>query len=179
MRIVKKTGFILLMIVITLLVAALFVKGTITVEQSVEIHAPVSKVWDYTSTIRNMNIWSPWFTKDEDMQTKINGIDGKPGARFCWESRVTAINKGCLSIAGIRPQQQVYINLSLYIPYQTAAKGYIKLESKDSLTRVTLKFYGKRPYPLRIMKIFGVVEKTVSSNFTESLRNLKMLCEEQ
>lgn len=179
MRIVKITGIILLTIIVTILLATLFVKGDIRIEQSVEINAPISKVWAYTNSIRDINTWSPWFTKDENMQTKINGIDGKRGAQFCWESKTTVISKGCLSIADIKPQQQVDINLSLYIPYQTSAKGYIKLEPKSAFTKVTLIFYGKRPYPFRIMKVFGIVEKEVSSNFATGLQNLKMLCEEQ
>lgn len=177
MRTVKTTGLILLAIAVILLLAALFMKGEIHIEQSVEINAPVSKVWDYTSSIRDMNAWGPWFTKDENMQTKISGIDGRPGAQFCWESKTTIISKGCLSIADIKPQQQVDIKLSLYIPYQTSAKGYIKLEPKGTSTKVTLMFYGKRPYPLRVMKIFGVVEKAVNNNFTTGLQNLKILCE--
>ena len=177
MRMVKTTGLILLAIAAIILLAALFMKGEIRIEQSVAINAPVSKVWDYTSSIRDINTWSPWFAKDENMQTKISGIDGRPGAQFCWESKTTIISKGCLSIADIKPQQHVDINLNLYIPYQTSAKGYIKLEPKDTFTKVTLIFYSKRPYPFRVMKIFGVVEKAVNNNFTTGLQNLKMLCE--
>lgn len=176
---VKKTGLILLTIVIIILLTALFVKGEIIVKQSVEINAPLSKVWAHTSSIHNINTWNPWFTKNENMLTKINGIDGKPGAQFCWESNASAIHKGCMSIAAIKPQQEVNLNLSIYIPYPSSAKGYIKLEARDSLTKVSLGFYGKRPYPFRIMKIFGVVEKAVNNNFTQGLQNLKLICENQ
>jgi len=179
MRIIKKTGIILLAVALILLLAALFVKGEIIIKQSIKINAPVSKVWTYTNSIRTINTWDPWFTKNENMLTKINGIDGRPGAQFCWESNTSALNKGCLSIATIKPQQEVDLDLSFYIPYPTSAKGHIQLEPQDSLTKVTLSFYGKRPYPFRIMKIFGVVEKAVSNNFTEGLQNLKQLCEKQ
>src|SRR5690606_35182021 len=140
MRIVKNILLLLLIFTGVILIAALFIDSDIKVQESADIDASVEKVWDHVNTIAALNSWNAWFEKDKMMRTTVAGNPGYPGSQFCWDSDSTSVGSGCLRLARLTTQRYVELDIVLYIPRETHAKTYIKLQPLGTTTRVTINF---------------------------------------
>ncbi|WP_114792296.1 SRPBCC family protein [Niabella yanshanensis] len=179
MSILKKLLIALLALSAMALVTAAFVDGSIKVQQTIHINAPVENVWNFTSNITGLNCWNAWFKRDKMMRTSIAGNEGRPGSSFCWESDSTELGKGCLTISQLTTLRDVTLDITVYAPYKTHAKTYISLQPINNTTRVTLNFNSHVPYPLNIMMLFKRTKKTIATNYALSLQELKRLSEGQ
>ena len=179
MSILKKLLIALLASSAMVLITATFVDGNIKVQQTIDINAPVENIWNFTSNLTALNSWNAWFKRDRMMRTSIRGDEGHPGSSFCWESDSTELGEGCLTISQLTILRNVTLDITVYAPYRMHAKTYISLQSMSNKTRVTLNFNSHIPYPLNIIVLFTRARKTIATNYTLSLQELKRLSEVQ
>lgn len=178
MKILKKVGIGLLILIAITLILALFVSKNIDYEKSISINAPIDIVWENVNSLSDLDKWSPWNDYDPNMKKEMAGMDGTIGAMHSWESDVQEVGKGSQTIAKIEAPNLFETDLIFYEPFESEAKGYIMLESEGSGTKVTWGFNSEMPYPFNLMMLFMDMEEEMGKDWNKGLSKLKQLCEQ-
>lgn len=178
MKILKKVGIGLLILIVITLILALFVSKNLDYEKSISINAPVDLVWENVNSLSDLDKWSPWNDFDPNMKKEWTGIDGTVGASQSWESDVEEVGKGSQTIAKIEAPNLFETDLKFYEPWESEAKAYIMLEAEGSGTKVTWGFHSEMPYPFNITILFMDMEGEMDPVWNNGLSKLKQLCEE-
>ncbi len=179
MKILKKIGISLLVIITFLLVVALFVSREFNYEKSITINKPIDQVWEHTNSLSEMDRWSPWNDYDPNMKKELSGVDGTIGAKSSWESDNKNVGKGSQAIAEIEEPTLFVTDLKFYTPFESEAKGFVKLKSQIDKTIVTWGFKSEMPYPFNLMKLIMNMEESMEKDFKSGLTKLKNICEQE
>ncbi|MET7029923.1 SRPBCC family protein [Sediminicola luteus] len=179
MRIVKKIGIGLLVIIGLLLIVALFVSNDFHYEKSITINKPIEEVWENTKSLKAIDTWSPWMEYDPNMKKELSGTDGTIGAKVTWESDHEKVGKGSQTITKIDKPNLFATDLKFYTPYESEAKGFIELKPEGNNTIVTWGFDSEMPYPFNLMQLFMDIEEAIGEDFDLGLTKLKQLSENQ
>jgi hypothetical protein len=165
-----------------ILVVAAFIGTRWNYEKSILINAPCEKVWRYVNTLKALNSWNPWMRRDENITTKFTGIDGTPGAEFSWDSELKNVGAGRQTIVKITGNGAGTSVLATRIhflrPFNSVGDTYVAIGPEKTLTRASWRIECSTPYPMNIVKLFGIIEKNMNKDFAEGLDNLKTLCEQ-
>jgi hypothetical protein len=94
-----------------------------------------------------------------------------------WESNVEEVGKGSQAISKIEAPTLLETDLKFYVPYESEAKGYIKLSPEGTGTKVTWGFQSEMPYPFNVMKLWMNMEEMMDKDWNSGLAKLKALCE--
>ena len=179
MKILKKILIALAAVIALILIVALFIPRQFNYEKSITINAPIEKVWEHTNSLADLDEWAPWMEYDPNMKKELTGTDGTVGAKSSWESDHEKVGKGSQTISKIEPPTLLVTDLKFYTPYESEAKGYVKLKSEGDKTVVTWGFESDMPYPFNLMKLFMNMEEAVGEDFQKGLTKLKNICEKQ
>lgn len=177
MKILKKLGLALLVIIAVVLVAALFVSKDFTYSKSIVINASVDQVWKYTSSLNGMDQWSPWNDYDPAMKKSVSGTDGTVGAKASWESEHEKVGNGSQTISKIEAPTLFETKLKFLTPYESEAVAQVTLTPKGDQTEVVWQFSGEMPYPFNLMKLTMNMDEALGEDFDNGLNKLKTLCE--
>lgn len=163
-------------IALLLLIAAVIGTGW-SYEKSIRIQAPVSTVWGHVNSLRSLNQWNPWMSIDPAIKVVYYGKDGAPGAGFSWESDMKNVGAGSQTLLKITPDQEITSRIDFLRPFKGKGNGYVRLSKEEDGTTVRWGIVSSSPYPMNILKLFGVIEKNMNKDFTKGLAKLKGLCE--
>lgn len=177
MKTLKYIGIGLVAIIVLILVVALFVEKDVVYEKSITVNAPIDSVWLNVNSLGAVDKWSPWNDYDPNMKKSLTGTDGTIGAMASWESDVREVGKGSQTISKIEPPTLLETDLKFYDPYESEAKGYIKLNVEGEGTKVTWGFKSTMPYPFNVTKLFINMEDMMDKDWNSGLSKLKALCE--
>ena len=169
--------YIIVGIIALFLIVAAFAGTAWSYEKSVLINAPVEKVWTNLSTLRACNQWSPWMEKDPNVKLQYSGADGAPGSSFSWDSADKNVGAGNQTITKVNPNSEVDSRIEFLRPFKGKGDAYLILTVERAITRVSWGIDSSTPWPMNILKLFGVIEKNMSRDFTHGLNKLKRLCE--
>ncbi|GGA85843.1 SRPBCC family protein [Puia dinghuensis] len=169
--------YIVLGIIALFFIIAAFVGRRWNYEKSILINAPLEKVWNNVSTLQAINRWNPWMERDPNLTVKYSGTDGTPGASFSWDSPVKNVGAGSQTITKILPNAEVDSRIDFIRPFKGQGDAYVILSPERSTTRVSWGIESSSPYPMNILKLFGVIEKNMNRAFSDGLNKLKGLCE--
>lgn len=176
MRIVKKILVILAMLIVILLVVALFVKKDYTIEREVTINKPKTEVFNYIKYLKNQNDYSKWAMMDPNMKKDFRGTDATVGFVSSWEGNKD-VGKGEQEIKNIKEGESVDYEIRFMKPWESVANATMATEAVgDAQTKVKWSFSGHMPYPINLMRLFGM-EKMVGDDLQTGLNNLKTLQE--
>ncbi len=164
------------LILVFLLVAAL-VGTKWQFERSILIDAPIEKVWQHTNSLHAINQWNPWLDRDPHVKQEYAGTDGTPGATYAWDSPVKNVGAGNQTITAITPNKEMTSRIRFIRPFAGVGDAWISLEHERGTTRATWGIASSTPYPMNIIKLFGVMEKNLDRDFTKGLNQLKSLSE--
>ncbi|MCP5064136.1 MAG: SRPBCC family protein [Ignavibacteriae bacterium] len=177
MKILKTVGLTVLFIIIFSLIIALFVSNEIIYEKSTTISSPIDSVWENVNSLADLDKWSPWNDYDPNMKKELTGVDGTVGAKVSWDSDNENLGKGSQTISGIEAPTLFETDLKFYTPFESKARGYIKLLKEENRTTVTWGFKSEMPYPFNLMKLFMDMEEAMDKDWNKGLSKLKYICE--
>ncbi len=178
MKALKKILLVLVVLIVIALIAAAFISKEVVYEKSITINVPVEMAWENVNSLEDLDKWSPWNDIDPNMKKEMTGTDGEIGATASWESDVEDVGKGSQTIAKIEAPNLFETDLKFYSPYESEAKGYIKLAKEADATKVTWGFQSEVPYPFNLMMLFSNMEDSMGEVWSNGLSKLKQLCEE-
>ncbi|MDX1542944.1 MAG: SRPBCC family protein [Christiangramia sp.] len=179
MKTLKSIGIVVLAFVVLLLIVALFVSRDFHYEKSITIDRPIGEVWEHTNSLAALDEWSPWNEFDPNMKKEMTGVDGTVGAMSSWESDHEKVGKGSQTISKVEAPRLLATDLKFYTPYESEAKGYVKLDEAGNSTVVTWGFDSEMPYPFNLMKLTMDMEEEVGKDFEMGLQKLKRIAEEE
>ena len=169
--------YILGAIILLILVVAAIVGTRWSFERTRTIKAPLDRVWEYTSSLHGMNRWNPWLDRDPHLQQEYTGTDGEPGAKYAWDSPQKNVGAGNQTIVSVTPKTEMVCRIVFIRPFAGQAQGWVRLKQTSDGTDATWGISSSTPYPMNIIKVFGVIEKNMERDFTKGLDLLQALCE--
>lgn len=169
--------YILVGIILLFLLVAAAVGTSWKFEKSILIQASMDKVWAHIHTFKAANEWSPWISLDPNIRQSITGEDGTPGATYSWESNEKNVGAGSQILRSITEHSEVTSEINFLRPIKGKADGYIRIAPEGGCTRAVWGITSATPYPMNIVKLFGVIEKNLDRDFGKGLTKLKELSE--
>jgi hypothetical protein len=169
--------YLLAGLIVLFLVVAAFVGTGWTFEKNVLIRAPRATVWDHVNSLGAINTWNPWLDRDPNLHQELTGTDGTPGATYSWDSKEKNVGAGRQTILSVAAPNELTTRIQFIRPFKGLAASYIRLEEERGYTRAAWGIDSSTPYPMNIIKLFGVIEKNMNRDFTKGLNKLKAICE--
>jgi len=170
----KKLGIVLLVIVIIFAVVSFFLPGTIKVERSTVINAPIKTVFDQVNTIKNWKYWSFWDNIDPNMKSDYEGPESGAGAVHKWESENDSVGKGSLTI--VESTDPNTITTSLYFEGMGSSMGGWMFDESDAGVRTSMYMVLEMPFYGRIFPGL-MMDGFLGKDFEKALAGLKNYCE--
>ncbi|RFM25661.1 SRPBCC family protein [Deminuibacter soli] len=169
--------YIIAAVIVLVLIIAAFTGTAWSYEKSIVIQAPVSTVWTHVNSLAALNEWSPWAGKDPAMKKEFSGTDGTPGASFAWDSQQKNVGAGSQTIVKVVNESALDTRIDFLRPFKGVADATVAIAPETGGTRATWKIKSSTPYPMNIIKVFGVIEKNMDRDFNAGLTKLKALSE--
>jgi effector-binding domain-containing protein len=173
MRILKKIGIALLVIIVLLLIISAFLPGKRRVERSMLINAPASVVFDQVNTLKNWKSWSYWDNIDSAMVSNYEGPESGVGARHIWKSDNKDVGHGSLEISESTPNKSV--GFILNFEDMGPAQGGWTFRDTTGGTWATTYMNMELPFAFRIMGL--MMDGWLGADFEKSLEGLKKVSE--
>lgn len=174
------TVFIVVLILIaTPLVVALFVRKSFSVEREITVSRPIHIVFDYLKHLKNQDNYSKWARTDPHMKKEYRGTDGTVGFVSAWESADKNVGVGEQEIKKITEGKRIDFELRFIKPFQSVANAYMTTDAMSkNETIVNWGFDSAMKYPKNLMLLFNM-EKMIGDDLTTGLVNLKNQLEKQ
>ncbi|MBK7409434.1 MAG: SRPBCC family protein [Saprospirales bacterium] len=169
-------GVLLALIVLYLLLCLVGPKK-VMVTRTAEIGAPASVIYGYLYDFKEWKKWSPWQLKDQTIQNTYVGPLSGVGSINSWTSEKSGAGSQEITEAEIPTLLKTKLQFNDWDGYSIAT---FLLEEKDGCkTKVSWSMDGDKdvPFFFRAMMIF--MNRSVASDYSDGLQNLKSLSEEQ
>ncbi|WP_105167752.1 SRPBCC family protein [Pseudoalteromonas sp. T1lg23B] len=173
----KKIIIILLLIIASPFILALFVADSYHVEREVVIEQPVEQVFSYIKLLKNQGNYSTWAQMDPAMETEYRGEDGTVGFVSAWRSKHPEVGVGEQEIIKIDENQRIDFELRFKEPFQSIDPAYMITEQAPEGTRVKWGFSGHMDYPMNLMLLVVDFEQMLGDDLQMGLENLKEVLE--
>lgn len=174
MKILKRIGIVLLLLIALLLIIPLFLKKDYAVEKEITINCSTEVVFDYIKLLKNQDNYSVWATMDPDMKKTYKGTDGTVGFVSAWESKDDNVGTGEQEIKKIEEGKRIDFELRFKKPFEATDAAYMITESlAENQTKVKWGFKGRMNYPMNIMMLFMDMEEMLGKDLETGLKNLK------
>ena len=168
---------VLLALIVLYLVLCLAGPKKVNVTRTAEIGAPASVIYGYLFDFREWKKWSPWQLKDATIQNTYTGSPTGVGAVNSWTSEHSGSGSQEITDAEIPTLLKTKLQFNDWDGYSIAT-FYLE-EMEGCKTKVSWSMEGDTevPFFFRAMMIF--MNRSVGSDYSDGLHNLKSLSEEQ
>lgn len=166
---------ILVLAVALVLFLALRRPDTIRIARSIEIAAPIERVFAQIQDLRAFNVWNPWAKMDPEIQIAYRGPQSGVGAVSAWTSK--KVGEGSMELVAVEPPKRVVFRLEFVKPFAATNQATFHLAQASSGTLVRWEMEGKALFIQRVMGVFFDVEKMMGKNFEDGLADLKRIAE--
>lgn len=172
MRILKKIGIAVLIIIALPFILALFIPRSYTVSVTETIDKPHQQVYDYVRMLTNQKEYSVWVMPDPNLDVEIIGTDGEVGAIQKWNSKLDEVGQGEQEITSLTPER-MDVDLRFIRPFKGKAKAATIFKSvSEYQTQITAEFYSNDRYPFNLPSfLFG--KKMIREAQQKNLKNIK------
>ena len=172
MKILKYALLVIGILIVTVLIAAIFIPKEYQVARSVSIDAPQGVVMDQVKSLKKMNEWSPFTEQDPNMQITYSGPEGQVGSSSAWKSK--EMGEGSQTITKLT-DDRVETQLNFKEPMEGEATSYFQTAMEGKMVKATWGMEGRNPYPFNIMCLF--MDNMVGKDYEKGLAKLKARCE--
>ena len=94
----KKAGLWAGLFLLALILISFLFPSTIKVSRSIEVNAPMDRVFDQVNDLRNWEKWSPWKRMDPTMVMTFSNPPVGQNAFYKWESQDKRMGTGTLTL---------------------------------------------------------------------------------
>ena len=169
-----------LLIIIVGIVAIVMIYGAtqpsqMTVEESIEINASASQVFEEIRDFEAWDEWSAWAKMDPDMAQTYEGEAGTVGYKNSWESEKWMVGTGSQEIVEIRESE--YMKTKMLFNGEAAENfaSFTLTENDGKTTVVWDMLGGETPFYARIMNT--MFKPMIIESYKSSLLDLKGIVE--
>ena len=135
------------------------------ISRSVEIDAPIEKIYSSLTNFKEWPNWSPWLIAEPGCKISY----AEDGKSYEWEGQ--RIGSGNMEITDTAPNHMIDYNLVFLKPWKSKAKVKFLLEEKDNGVNVTWTMDSSLPFFMFFMK--KMMEAYVGADYERGLEMLK------
>jgi uncharacterized protein YndB with AHSA1/START domain len=175
---------ILIVIVVVLLVAVVGVVAlaatkpdSFRVQRSTTIKAAPDRIFARINDFKAWPQWSPYETKDPNMQRTLSGAEAGNGAVYEWRGDKN-VGQGRMEITESTAPVQIVIKLDFLKPFEAHNTATFTLVPQGDATEVTWAMDGPSTFLTKVMGVFFNLDKMIGTDFEAGLANLKRLSEQ-
>lgn len=175
---------ILLVIVVVLLVAVVGVVAlaamkpdSLRVQRSTTIKAAPDRIFALINDFKAWPQWSPYETKDPNMQRTLSGAESGPGSVYEWRGDKN-VGQGRMEITKSTAPTEVVIKLDFLKPFEAHNTARFSLVPQGDATEITWAMDGPSSFITKVMGVFLNLDKMIGTDFETGLANLKRLTEQ-
>jgi hypothetical protein len=150
--------------------------GSYTVERSITVNAPASRVHGLVDDFHSWTSWSPWEDLDPDLQRTYSGPDAGVGAHYAWTGNRKA-GSGSMEITGSSPEA-VDITVHFLKPFKATNQTTLSFEPVADGTQVRWVMTGEQKGAMAVFGKFMKMDKLIGPDFEKGLARLKAVAEE-
>ena len=150
--------------------------GTFHYERSGLINASPEKIYPYLIKFKSGNEWSPYEKIDPGMKKTYSGPETGVGSIMEFDGNRN-VGSGRLEIMNVVPNQLVEIKLTMLRPFKADNIVQYRLNPKDHGTQFTWAMSGDNNFLSKLVGIFIDCDKMVGDQFSQGIRNIKILVE--
>jgi len=143
-------------------------------ERRITINAPAERVFELVNSPRQYIIWSPWFSKDPNVEIHFDDPVSGQGATVLWSSEQRDVGSGSEII--VESHQNRFIRTRLDFGAQTASATFM-LEATAEGTRVIWGLGGDCGGVLVCRYIGLLLDYMIGPDYETGLQNIKRLAE--
>ena len=171
--------FILAGIVIgALLIVGALQPRSITASRSIIINAPKDSVFTQMVYFKNWPKWSPWSRMDTSMKNEFTGNDGQPGSIYHWTGDERKTGEAEITNTKVTGTE-LQFSFRLIKPEAPLATGALSAVDTAGGTKATISFTNHYDYPWNAMIIFTDLDKMMSKDLENAMKNLKAVAEKR
>jgi uncharacterized protein YndB with AHSA1/START domain len=145
-------------------------------ERRTTIQAPAQTIYALIEDFHRWQSWSPYETKDPDMERIFAGPERGVGALYGWKGDKN-VGEGRMEILEAVPNQRVLIKLDFFKPFKASNQADFTLTDIGAGVTVTWAMSGPVPYFFRIFHLICDMEKMVGKDFEAGLAKMKLVVE--
>jgi uncharacterized protein YndB with AHSA1/START domain len=167
-KVLLAAGILVLLVVI----APLFLKSKVSMSRSIEIDAPLTKVFSTLTDLNEYAKWNPFPEGDPTNRVEISGAG--LGSFLSWKG--TKTGEGKMTIVKIEPEQKISVKMEFFKPMTGEGMVYWITSAKSDLkTELVWKFEQDLSY---FSRYFGLMMNSMmGGRFEKGLLNYKTLVE--
>lgn len=120
------------------------------VARSIEIAAPVSKVYELISDFNTWTSWSPWLVADPAARVQVSDVPNRVGSKYHWKGDI--VGEGELEHLSLEPNVRILTDLRFISPMKSVCKTGFDLQDQGERTLLTWKIDGSLPWFLFWLK---------------------------
>jgi len=166
---------VLLIAVVAVVILATTKPDSFRVQRSTAIKAAPEKIFALINDFKAWPQWSPYETKDPNMQRQLSGADAGQGAVYAWSGNKN-VGEGRMEILESTPTA-IVIKLDFLKPFEAHNTATFTLVPQVDSTEVTWTMDGPSPFITKVMSVFFNMDKMIGTDFEAGLANLKRLAE--
>ena len=173
---VKIIGFIIVVLIVTVLIYAATKPDVFRVQRSIGIKAPAGAIFPLLTDFQQWGAWSPYEKLDPGMKRVYSGEPMGKGAVYEWNGNKKA-GEGRMEITDSLPPSRVSLSLDFTRPFTVHNLVDFTLEAAGDTTNVTWAMHGPNNYISKVMQVFVDVDKMLGELFESGLADLKKASE--
>ena len=144
-----------------------------TVQKSIEIDAPVSKVYQMVSDYRTWTTWSPWLIAEPQAKVDISDRSNQVGSTYHWSGKM--VGEGRLEHLRLETDRLVEDRLDFIRPTKSKSKTGFKFEAIANRTKLVWSIDGNLPWYLFFLT--PMIKTMVGMDYQRGLMMIKELAE--
>jgi len=176
MRILKTLLSTIIVIIVVVVVVGLFLPTSYTVERSIVINAPPSRIHEYVGNLENWNFWEPWREEDPTIVITHGEKTKGVGASQSW---VGESGDGALTFTKDSPTEGIAYDLVFDGGTYVCQSAMVYDPLEDGETKVTWTMSGDMGTPVIGGYFAMMMDAMVGETFDKGLSNLKSTVEGQ
>jgi hypothetical protein len=174
-KFLKKVGIWAGIALAALIVFSFFLPTTVKVSRSIEVHAPLDRVFDQVADLRNWEKWSPWKRQDPTMIMTFSNPPVGQNAFYKWETEDKRMGNGTLTLTKVTNMEEIITTIDME-KYGKATAAF-RFEHKGDAIKVTWSMedrVGSMPWS-RYMGLY--MKKALKDQYDEGLKGIKFYTE--
>ena len=170
MKIIKRIGLSLLVLVVLFGIAGLFIPAQQHLERSIIINTNQETAFNTLNSFKEFNKWSPWHKLDPQTEYTQTGPESGVGASMTWKSDKREVGSGSQEIVESTPYSTIKVKLEFGTDISDST---YQLSSVSDGVEVTWGFDADFGYNIP-GRYFGLMlESLLGPSYEEGLANLK------
>jgi hypothetical protein len=146
------------------------------VRRTIVVNAAPDKIFPYINDFKSWTAWSPYETRDPNMQRTYGSSTSGKGATYSWNGDKN-VGSGSMEIVDAPAPSRGTINLDFAKPFEAHNMADFRLEPANGGTQVSWSMSGPTPFLGKILHVFIDMDKMVGRDFEAGLANLKSVAE--